>query len=249
MRALRQSRSWSRLRVVLAVPPALACALTGCTLAPSVNVPTEHLKGAASELSEGAKGGAQELAAGLAEGSERYREDIRMAAEGVSRIAKSTDDLVIVAKDSPVAFGNAVGQRVLGDESVQTTLRSLTSLAKSGDQFAAQAEKGPALLVAKLGEMQTELTKADGFLSQQRDAILEDLHKERAALTEAVTRERAAVMKDLDAYTIKVVQEVAAQARAAIGSALLLIILLVLVLWGLPFAAGFLVGRTARRKP
>lgn len=243
-------RSSVELRSCLCLLALLLSLLTGCGLFRFLSHdPTEDIKGAATDLSSEVKGSAREAEARLRESGEKFRDEIRTAAEGVSKIAKSADDLVLVAKDSPVAFGNAVAQQMLGDEAVRTTLKSLTGLARSADQVVAQAEKGPVLLAAKLGEMQTELTKADGFLTQQRDAILGELRKERAALTEAVARERAAVMKDLEAYSIKVVQEASAQARAAIGSALILLILLVLVLWGLPFAAGFLVGRAGRRRP
>ena len=234
--------------VVCAVPIALGLVLTSCTLAPTVNVPTDELKDAAADLSAGVKGGAREFGTGLAAGSERYREEIQTAAQGVSKIAKSADDLVTIAKDSPVAFGDAVAHGVLQDESIQKTLKSLTGLARSGDRFVAAAEQGPALLAAKIGEIQAEWTKPDGFVAQQRDVVLGELRKERAAITEAISQERAAAMKDLDAYTVTVIREVSTQLRTLVGSALLLIILLVLVLWGLPFGAGFLVGRLTRRK-
>src|SRR5574341_875232 len=249
MGMVRTNSQSVRLVSCLCVSALLALLLTGCGLFRFLSHdPTEDIKGAATDLSSGVKGSAKEVEARLRESGEKFREEIRTAAEGVSKIAKSADDLVTIAKDSPVACGNVLSQRGLEDGTIQKTLKSLTSLARSGDQFVAQAEKGPALLAAKIGEMQTELTKPDGFLTQQRDALLGELHKERAALTEAVSQERAAVMKDLDAYTIKVIQEVSAQLRTLVGSALVLIILLVVVLWGLPFGAGFLVGRSTRKK-
>ena len=238
-----------RLVPCLCVIALLALLLTGCGLFRFLSHdPTEDIKDAATDLSSGVKGSAREFEARLRESSEKYREDIRMAAEGVSKIAKSSDDLVAIAKDSPAAFGEAVTRRALEHDDVQRALKSVTGLARSGERAVEAAEKGPVLLAAKIAEMQEELTKADGFITQQRIAILEELKKERIAISETIQRERAAVMKDLDATTIKVIQETSAQLQKVVGSALVLIILLVLVLWGLPFGAGVLVGRLTRKK-
>ena len=237
-----------RVPAVLPVSLVLVFVLTGCTLAPTVNVPTDELKDAAADLSAGMKGGGKEFGASLAAGSERYRDEIRAASEGVTKLSQSADQLVTIAKDSPAAFGEAVTRRALGDDDVQRALKSVTGLARSGERAVEAAEKGPALLAARIADMQGELTKADGFITQQRIAILEELKKERIAISETIQQERAAVMKDLDATTIKVIQETSAQLQTLIGSALVLIILLVLVLWGLPFGAGILVGRLTRKR-
>jgi hypothetical protein len=227
----------------------LAALLTGCGLFRFLSHdPTEDIKGAATDLSTDAKRSAREFEARLQASGEKYREDIRTAAEGVSKIAKASDDLVMVARDSPTAFGDAVARRTMGDVEVQRALKSLTGLAKSGERAVEAAEKGPALLASRIADMQAELTKADGFITLQRTAILEELRKERLAITETLQQERAAAMKDLDATILKVVQETFSQLHKIIGSALLGIILFVLVLWGLPFLAGFLVGRVARAR-
>jgi hypothetical protein len=195
------------------------------------------------------KGGAKEFGKGLAEGSERYREEVQEASKGVTMLVKSANELVAITKDSPAAFGDAMTTRLLQDDSVQAALKSFSGLARSGEHFAASSEKGPVLLAAKIAEVQNELTRPDGFITQQRTAILEELRKERQTVTDTIRQERVDAMKDLDAFTVKVIDETSAQIRKIISSALLLIILFVLVLWGLPFGAGFLVGRLMRKKP
>lgn len=224
--------------------------LTGCGLFRFLSHdPTEDIKGAATDLSSGAKESAREYEAKLRASSEKFREEVRTATEGVSKIAKSTDDLVVVAKDSPAAFGDAVSQRVLGDTDVQKTLKSLTTLARSGERLVAVVEQAPLLLSAKITEMEADLTKSDGALSQQRDAVVGELRKERAAITEAISKERAAAMKDLNAYTTQAIQEAGTQLRSLVAGAILGGALLILILLGLPFGAGYLVGRVMGRRP
>jgi hypothetical protein len=78
--------------------------------------------------------------------------------------------------------------------------------------------------------------------------LIESLTKEREAITKTIEQERANVMKDLDALTTHAIDEVFSQTRLLVENALWLAVLLILVLWGLPFATGFLVGRLVRKK-
>ena len=237
---------FARLVSCLCVLSLLALLLTGCGLFRFLSHdPTEDIKGAASDVSSGVKESAREYEEKLRDSGDKFREEIR---EDVSRIAQSTDNLVAVAKESPDAVGEAISRRVLQDENIQRTLKSVTALSRSGDRLVSAAEHGPVLLADKISELQTELTKADGFLSQQRDAIVGELRKERAAVTDVISHERAAAMKDLDAYTSKVIQEVSAQLRTLLGTAILGTVLLILVILGLPFVAGYLLGRQIRAK-
>jgi hypothetical protein len=121
-------------------------------------------------------------------------------------------------------------------------------LAQSPQHFAASIEKGPSLLAAKLEAFEANLNKEDGFVTQQRNALIESLTKEREAITKTIEQERANAMKDLDALTTHAIDEVFSQTRLLVENALWLAVLLVLVLWGLPFATGFLVGRLVRKK-
>jgi hypothetical protein len=199
--------------------------------------PTEDLKGAATDVSAGVQESAREYEARLRESSEQLREELRTAADGVAKIAKSTDDLVLIVRDSPAAYGHAVSQRLLQDETLQRMLKSVNGLALSSERMVTAAEQGPALLAAKIAEIQGELTKSDGVLSQQRDAILSEVRKERAA-----------AMKDLDAYTTKAIQEISGQLSTLLPAAILSLGLLILIILGLPFSAGYVVGRLSRKR-
>ena len=222
--------------------------MSACTLAPTVNVPTDDIKEAGKDVSAAVKGGAKDFGEGVAAGGERFRVEIQTAAEGVSKIARSADDLVGIAKDSPAAFGDAVSERVVRDEHIVRTLNSITGLARSGERLVKAAEQGPTLLASKITEVQAELTKADGFLTVQRDAIVGELKKEREAITQAISQERAAAMKDLDVYTTKALHEVSVQLTPMVTTVMFGGVLLLLVILGLPFAAGYMVGRLRRSK-
>jgi prophage DNA circulation protein len=216
----------------------LALLLTGCGVFRFLSHdPTEDLKGTATDVSAEVKESAREYEARLRESGEKLREEIRTAAAGVARIAKSADDLVVIVRDSPAAYGHAVSQRLLEDETLERTLKSVTGLARSSERMATAAEQGPALLVAKIAEMQGELTNAEGVLGQQRDAILSEVRKERAA-----------AMKDLDAYTTKAIQEISGQLSTLLHTAILGSGLLILIILGLPFSAGYVVGRLSRKR-
>jgi hypothetical protein len=248
----RFSRTAVHPAALRAVQLALVLACAGCTLAPTVNVPTEDIKEAATDLSAGARGAAEEVRAGLGEAGgklgEQYREEIRAASKDLSAMAKSVNDLVAYAKESPAVFGDAIAQRLVQEEAIQSTLKSVAALAKSQERVAAAGTEVPKILADKITEFQEALASKEGFLSQQRAAILDELRKERMAIAETIRRERIDAMKGLDALASNAINETGAQIQRIIGSALGLTILLVIVMWGLPFAAGFLVGRVWRRK-
>lgn len=230
---------------VVTLLPAL---LTGCGLFTFLtHDPTEDLKDAATDLSSGMKGSAKELGAGLRESGEQYREDIRAASKDLSRLAQSASELAILTKDSPAAFSDAMTRRLLQDKDIQTALKSFADLARAGEHFAAAVEEGPALLAAQLTDLQGGLTKGNGFFTQQRIAILDQLRTERLAISETIRRERQDAMQDLDAFSIKMIQEASSQLGLLVAKVLWIVILLVVVLWGLPFGAGILVGRLMRK--
>lgn len=220
----------------------------GCTLAPTVNVPAGDLKEVAQDVSSDVKGAAKELGKGIGESSEKYRNEIQAVSKDLNSLTQSVQDAVAMAKGSPAAFGEAITDRLLKEEAVQRALKSVSQMAQSGERVAASAETGPTILAQNLEHLQAELTKGDGFITQHRNALVEELRKERIALTDLLHQERAAVTKDIEALTIKIVDEVAAQLRKLVEGALWLLILFVAVLWGLPFGAGFLVGRVVRKK-
>lgn len=220
----------------------LFCA--GCTFAPTVNVPDKDLKEAAASVSAGAKEAGQEAGkelgaelgqAGLKAG-EQYSGEIREASRDLSLAARSVRDLADSAKSSPAVFGDALAGRLVKDATIQGMLHRVERLAESQERLAEAGGEVPALLAAKIAEFHRELINKEGFLSQQRAAMMEELRQERIDL-----------MKDIDALTLKAIDHAGGQVRKTVEGALGLTIVLVLVLLGLPFAAGFLLGRSVKK--
>ncbi len=88
--------------------------------------------------------------------------------------------------------------------------------------------------------------------------MLETVHSERIALAAAVTEERIAAMKDVDTQrqafaadaariSSQVISDTGAEVRRLVREALSLMIVLAIVVLGLPFTAGYLLGRARRR--
>jgi hypothetical protein len=87
--------------------------------------------------------------------------------------------------------------------------------------------------------------------------MLETVRSERIALAAAVSEERVAAMKDVDAQrqalaidaariSRQVINDTGAEVRRLVREALSLVIVLAIVLLGLPFTAGYLLGRARR---
>lgn len=223
----------------------LALTAFGCTLAPKVSVSEEAAKSAASKLGEGMEGAAKEFGTELSHSTKPYQEELLARANDLTL---SSNQLVQAARVMPSAFGEAVTDRLLKEKSFQSALRGVSVLAESPQHLASAVAKGPFLLNSKLEELQAELSKENGFVAQQRNALFDSFQKEREALTQAIRQERINAMNDLDTLTKHAIDEVFAQAEVLVRNALWLVIALILVLWGLPFVAGFFVGRLLGRK-
>ena len=217
----------------------------GCTLSPKVNVSEGVAKSAASELGTGMEGAAKTFGAELAHASKPYEEELLARVSDLTATAK---ELIEAARTMPTAFGEAVTDRLVKERSFQNALRGFSVLAQSPEHLASAVEKGPDLLKTKIEELQAEFKKEDGFVTQQRAALFDGIKKEREAITEAIRQERANAMKDFDALTKSAIDEVFSQATRLVQDSLWLVVLLVVVLWGLPFASGFFVGRLFGRK-
>jgi hypothetical protein len=87
--------------------------------------------------------------------------------------------------------------------------------------------------------------------------MLDNVRSERIALVAAVSQEREAATKDVDAerqalaadaarISSQVISDMGTQVRRLVREALSLIIVLAIVILGLPFTAGYLVGRARR---
>jgi len=132
------------------------------------------------------------------------------------------------------------------------------------------AQTQPGLAMERLAELQAEMTRVfehfDGrwgqmlaMLPVERAALARDLEamrvamdatieRERQALYAAISVERAALAVDVERIGKELGPLLLAKLGEVVNQALLLIILLVLLLIGLPFVSGFLVGRATTRR-
>jgi hypothetical protein len=126
------------------------------------------------------------------------------------------------------------------------------------ERVASVAEQTPAILDSSLTRLQQELSVLMQAVDDQRAAALEGLGRERAALVEAFSRERAtlveafskervATMEELERYSDQVLADAWSQIRLIINSVLIGAVALVIVLFGVPFGVGVLVGRHRSR--
>jgi len=74
------------------------------------------------------------------------------------------------------------------------------------------------------------------------------LGAEREALATDVRKEREAVVLDAARLTSQLIRESGAQARTLVRDAMLLIVVLVILVFGVPFAAGYFIGRERGRR-
>ncbi len=122
------------------------------------------------------------------------------------------------------------------------------------ERLTAVAEGSPELLHDAQAELRTSLHELIDRLDASVRATAVAVHGERAALFANIQEERAALLSDLDVQRKalsadasrigeQLVKTSASEVRRLTREVLLLSILLTIVLLGLPFAAGYLVGR------
>ena len=126
------------------------------------------------------------------------------------------------------------------------------------ERVAVVAEQTPDLLDTALLRINEELAALIGAIDGQRAAVMEGLERERLGLTEVVARERAALveavaveraatLEELERYSDQVIADTWSQIRGLMGIAIFGLIALLIVLFGVPFGLGMLVGRVTKR--
>lgn len=137
---------------------------------------------------------------------------------------------------------------------LRSALRQLDDrLAKLG----ATADNAPQLMHDAVGDVRQSvfeaLDRVDRSsaalvekLSVQREALTADLHTERDTMLAAADTQRKALAQDVSRIADQVVKSSGEQVRALAREVLLLLIVLALILLGLPFWAGYMVGRSRR---
>jgi hypothetical protein len=133
--------------------------------------------------------------------------------------------------------------------------RSMTaSLDKSLAEIGDLANDSPALMRESLGELrETMLITADRFdatwvqmvqaVHMERDALARNIANERASLTRAVDLQRAALAEDASRLLRDVTESTGRQVRALLRDIVVYALAAFLVLLGVPFAAGYYLGR------
>ena len=120
------------------------------------------------------------------------------------------------------------------------------------------AETSPALVHEAIADLRSSLnTSSDRLdnawlemlrtLHAEREALAANISSERAGLTAAVDVERARISADAAQIAARAVDTSWSELRKLVREVLLLLILLTALMLGLPFTAGYLLGR--RRRP
>lgn len=100
-------------------------------------------------------------------------------------------------------------------------------------------------VVERLDASSRETTEA---LNAERAALFSNIQSEREAMVAAVDTQRKAFAADATRVADKVVRTAGEELRRLVAEALLLLIVLFAVVLGLPFAAGYFVGRAHRER-
>lgn len=100
-----------------------------------------------------------------------------------------------------------------------------------------------------LEALKTERIAVLDTLDSERIAVVESLELQRVALMRDFARERAEIIAGADRATQSAIAQAGQQARAFVRTALLFGSLFALIVLGLPFLAGYLVGRAIKRNP
>ena len=122
------------------------------------------------------------------------------------------------------------------------------------------ADTSPELVHEALGDLRESLRLSEDRLDNAFQQALRTVHGEREALALNIASERESATAAFDLQRARIAEDagkIAAQAvdtswhelRKLIREALLLLIVLAIVMLGLPFAAGYLVGRRRTRVP
>jgi hypothetical protein len=141
------------------------------------------------------------------------------------------------------------------DASYRTALRDIDAQLLKISKL---ADTSPELAHEAIAELRTSLRASSDRLDESWKQMLRTLRVEREALAANIAAEREGIVAAFDTERVRVSADAAQitaravdtswqELRKLIREALLLAILLALVMLGLPFAAGYLVGRRLQR--
>jgi hypothetical protein len=168
----------------------------------------------------------------------------RMQIYGDTVPAQTLHRLQLAMRESGYSQGNVQAEFKRLDERMER----LSVVAESTPEL---VHESIAEVRRSLRELLDHLDASSGTMTQtlrtERTALFAEIQTERAALVAAADVQRQALTQDAGRLADNLVRSAGAQARWLAGEVLLLLIILVAVLLGLPFAAGYLVGRARHR--
>ncbi len=145
--------------------------------------------------------------------------------------------IAATAGAAPVALSNAVHE-------LRGLAPALTGLEKQWSLTLGAVDGQRAALAKDIAGERAAILQA---VDQQRIAILQSVDQQRIALVKTVDEQRAAMMKEVQQVAGEVTERSMKQARGLVRDVLFYAVLFLIVLLGLPFYFGFLVGRVASR--
>jgi hypothetical protein len=269
MTSIGRSRRFRRVAARVAWSLAMPVLGGGCLFAPSA----AELQEAGTQVStraieRGSQAAREQLAAVGAEErlrqvTDTYEAAVKSASDSLATMARSANDLVAVARETP----STITEAVTAQENVQLAMKNMAELATSVDRAVGVAQDNVAVLRTALVDLQADLARDDGVLNRQREALFAELRREREAIVATLQHERAAILGQIDVIgqrladqasrkvteladvaAPRLVDRVAERAREVASTAAWLGVLVFLVICGLPFAAGVLVGRLMRSR-
>jgi len=132
--------------------------------------------------------------------------------------------------------------------STDEIIATMDSLAQLIDQMAFVVENGPVLLDTTMIRMRQEMLPLIRAIDKKWTETLFVFSKERLEITKVLQVERAAIMKDLDVTSQALADRAFDYLKVLIRQILIFAILIILVILGLPFIMGYLVGKYIRKK-
>jgi hypothetical protein len=142
----------------------------------------------------------------------------------------------------------AVQESGISREDVETALKRLDDrLAR----LSKMADETPELVHSVVHDVRQQFevsfVEMMGSIHSEGMALDSAVSAERQAAVEAIDKQRAAVAADAARLSSQIISEAGKEGRRLVGEVLLLVIALAVVILGLPFVAGYLVGRAHRR--
>jgi hypothetical protein len=127
---------------------------------------------------------------------------------------------------------------------VQEHLDSLTVLV---DRLASVAENSPQLIDSSFKNLSTHLLPLLKNIDQQRLETLSALGMERAALSESIRQGRMEITADFERISKDLLDSALTHIRKTINSILFFAVIILIIVLGIPFTLGFIVGRTLKK--